>query len=98
MSAAGSTTNVALRPWPASKKDELTKDELLAQIGQLTVERGHLRDITEKTLQGEVDAGKHVPEESLEGVDQADKKDAAATKDRLEEIQRVRHEMWAKLQ
>ncbi|PSN66918.1 hypothetical protein BS50DRAFT_493640 [Corynespora cassiicola Philippines] len=98
MSAAGSTTNVALRPWPASKKDELTKDELLAQIGQLTVERGHLRDITEKTLQGEVDAGKHVPEESLEGVEQADKKDAAATKDRLEEIQRVRHEMWAKLQ
>ncbi|KAI0608607.1 Mediator of RNA polymerase II transcription subunit 17 [Pyrenophora tritici-repentis] len=56
-----SLNNVALRPWPAPKKEELTQEDLLFKIEQLASERGHLRNITEQSLQEDIDAGKNAP-------------------------------------
>jgi mediator of RNA polymerase II transcription subunit 17 len=98
MAETDSLANVALRPWPAPAKDALSKEELSAQIHQLTTERGHLRGITEKSLQDEIDAGQSVPEDSMEGVENESKKDAPATEERLKEIYRVRNEMHTKIE
>lgn len=57
-----SLQGVTLRPWPAQKKEELSPEDIHIQIEQLTAERGHLRDITEASLQNDVVAGKDVPE------------------------------------
>jgi mediator of RNA polymerase II transcription subunit 17 len=93
-----STADVALRAWPAPVKEALGLQDVLSQITQLTTERGHLRGITEKTLQDEIDAGKDVPEDVLEGIDAGDKKEAPSMKAKVEEIQRARNEMCQKLE
>ncbi|KAF2687220.1 hypothetical protein K458DRAFT_296237 [Lentithecium fluviatile CBS 122367] len=98
MSDAASLTTVALRPWPAPTKDALSKEDLSAQIHQLTTERGHLRGITEKALQEEIDAGKSVPEDVMEGAETEPKKDAPAADERLKDIHRVRNEMHTKIE
>jgi mediator of RNA polymerase II transcription subunit 17, fungi type len=98
MSNADSLANVALRPWPAPAKGALSKEELSAQIHQLTNERGHLRGITEKALQDDIDAGKSVQEDYIGGVEHEPKKDAPAAEERLKEIYRVRNEMQAKIE
>ena len=98
MSNADPLANVALRPWPAPAKDALSKEEISAQIHQLTNERGHLRGITEKALQEEIDAGKSLPEDGMEGLESESKKDAPSTEERLKEIYRVRNEMHGKIE
>ena len=98
MSGAGSTTNVALRPWPAPTKEALSGDDLFNKVFQLTQERGHLRGTTEKSLQDEIDAGKHATGEVMEGVEQNQKKDAPTKEDRLEEIGRQRREMFTQIE
>lgn len=94
MSGVESLKDVALRPWPANKKDELSKDALLQQIEQLTTERGHLRDITEQSLQAEIEAGNNVPDDTKEGSEEDDDdKEAPSRKEKLEEIFRMQVEM-----
>jgi mediator of RNA polymerase II transcription subunit 17 len=99
MSGTESLKDVALRPWPAQSKGEISKDELLLQIEQLTNERGHLRDITEKSLQEDVDAGKHVPEDAMEGVENVKgEKETPSRKEKMDEIFRVQMEMAGHLE
>lgn len=64
MPSAGmeSLKEVTLRPWPVQKKEELSLEDLHVKVEQLTTERGHLRDITEASLQEAIAAGKDVPD------------------------------------
>lgn len=99
MSGADSLKDVALRPWPANKKDELSKDALLQQIEQLTTERGHLRDITEQSLQADIEAGKDVPDDAKEGSeDEDEEKEAPSRKEKMEEIFKMQMEMAGHLE
>jgi mediator of RNA polymerase II transcription subunit 17 len=99
MSGIDSLKDVALRPWPAPEKDELSKDALLQQIEQLTTERGHLRDITEQSLQEDIDAGKNIPDDAKEGSeDEDDEKEAPSRKEKMEEIFKMQMEMAGHLE
>lgn len=94
---------VALRPWPTPKKDKLDAFDIFTQVGRLTSERGHLRNITEDALQEELERGKDVAEEAdvMEGVEEAEKveaKDAPTQEDRLKELFIARNKMWQKLE
>jgi mediator of RNA polymerase II transcription subunit 17, fungi type len=99
-----STTNlipdVTLRAWPAPKNEALNPQDLLAQVSQLATERGHLREITEQSLQDEIEASKHelsiLTEENEER--EKDKPEEQSTKDKLEEIHVARIEMLKKLE
>jgi mediator of RNA polymerase II transcription subunit 17 len=97
MSGTESLADVTLRPWPTTKKDELSPQDLLQQIEQLANERGHLRNITEKSLLEDVIAGKEAPAdaegESEEKTDKKDKQDAPSKEERLQEVLRMHHEM-----
>lgn len=97
--------NVALRPWPASDKDELTQDDLLLKIEQLASERGHLRNITEQSLQEDIDAGKDVPD----GADHAAKhgehekekdkdKDAPSRQEQIDKVFKAGQDMYSHLE
>ncbi|KAL5115739.1 RNA polymerase II mediator complex subunit [Pleosporales sp. CAS-2024a] len=109
MSGSESLADVALRPWPPAKKEELSPEDLLLQIQQLGHERGHLRNVTEKSLQEHVLAGKEAAEEIVEALAQKQQKededrkktDAPSREARLQEVLRMQHEMsqhmeWAK--
>ncbi|KAF2191111.1 hypothetical protein K469DRAFT_558069 [Zopfia rhizophila CBS 207.26] len=98
MSGAGSATQVTLRPWPTAEKEDLEPFELDRLLLQLTNERGHLRSITEKTLQDEVDSGRDVAGDVMEGVEQDEKKDAPKLEDKLKEIAATKSEMWRQLE
>lgn len=99
MSGADSLKDVALRPWPASKKDELSKDALLQQVEQLTTERGHLRHITEQSLQADIKAGNNVPDDYKESSEAEDEeKEAPSRKERMEEIFKMQMEMAGHLE
>lgn len=98
MSAAASSTSVALRPWPAPKKEKLEPVDVFEQVGQLAAERGHLRYITEQTLQDEVDAGDTIKEDVMEGIEEGAKKDTPSKEDRLKELQDARHRMWTSVE
>jgi mediator of RNA polymerase II transcription subunit 17 len=94
MSVNGSLTDVTLRPWPASKKEELSAEDLLLQIEQLSTERKHLRNVTEKSLQDDIAAGTEVPEGAAEGSEQKkEDKDAPSREERLQEVFRAQIEM-----
>ncbi|KAF2828347.1 hypothetical protein CC86DRAFT_192191 [Ophiobolus disseminans] len=102
MSGTQSLMDVTLRPWPSLKKDELNADDLTRQIEQLTAERGSLREITEKSLQDDIIAGKDVPDGTTEEHDGTkETKEAPSKEQRLQDIARLQHEMsghleWAK--
>ncbi|KAF2644823.1 mediator of RNA polymerase II transcription subunit 17 [Massarina eburnea CBS 473.64] len=98
MSVDNPTANVTLRAWPAPAKEALGKEDIIPQIIQLTTERGHLRGITEKTLLEDIEAGKDVPEDVMEDVETADKKEEPSLKARIEELQRAKVEMFQKLE
>ena len=101
MSGIDSLRDVAIRPWPANKNDELSKDALLRQIEQLTTERGHLRDITEQSLQTDIDAGKDVPGSvngSLEEEEEEEEKEAPSRKEQMEQIFKMQMEMAGHLE
>ncbi|KAF1959567.1 mediator of RNA polymerase II transcription subunit 17 [Byssothecium circinans] len=98
MSANNLTADVTLRAWPTQAKQALSKEDILLQITQLATERGHLRGITEKTLQEDIDAGKDVPEDIMEGTEEGEKKEEPSMKAKVEEIQRARQEMYQKLE
>jgi mediator of RNA polymerase II transcription subunit 17 len=110
MSNTDSLASITLRPWPAPAKDALSKEELSTQIHQLTVERGNLRGITEQALQAEIDAGKSLPEDGIEGAESESKKDGIegaeseskkdgpAPEEKMEELWKKRIEMYEKLE
>jgi mediator of RNA polymerase II transcription subunit 17 len=87
MSGTESLVDVTLRPWPISKKEELSPQDLLRQVEQLTNERGHLRNVTEKSLQEDVVTGIKLPEGSAgESEEKTDKKDAPSKEERLQDV------------
>ncbi|KAJ4377677.1 RNA polymerase II mediator complex subunit [Neocucurbitaria cava] len=97
MAGTESLRNVSLRPWPVPRKEELTQEDLFLQIQQLTTERGHLRDITEKSLQENIAAGKDVPEDIKVGEDSSEKQhDAPSRQEMLEKVFNAQREIWAK--
>jgi mediator of RNA polymerase II transcription subunit 17 len=94
MSGTESLVDVTLRPWPTSKKEELSPQDLLLQIEQLTNERGHLRNVTEKALQEDVITGKKCPEgDAGDSEEKTDKKDAPTKEERLQDVFRMHQEM-----
>ncbi|KAH7380639.1 subunit 17 of mediator complex-domain-containing protein [Pyrenochaeta sp. MPI-SDFR-AT-0127] len=102
MAGTESLKEVTLRPWPSQQKEEQSQQDLLQQIHQLTLERGHLRDITESSLQEEINAGKNIPGEATDGARKADKENETPSKqEMLEKIFNAQREMhshleWAK--
>jgi len=82
------------------KKEELGQQELLLQVTQLTSERGHLREITEKSLQEQIEAGRDILNGVKKGVEEEEEKEkeAPSMNERLEEIHRVRMEMISHLE
>ncbi|KAF2115755.1 subunit 17 of mediator complex-domain-containing protein [Lophiotrema nucula] len=96
MSASGPATDVALRPWPTSEKEALDRAELHNKVVQLASERGHLRLITEESLQEEIDTGKDAVEVAvMEGVEQQEEVKSTQTKqDRQKQVWEVRNSMW----
>lgn len=94
MSGAESLTNVTLRPWPAPKKEELAPQDLLQQVEQLANERGHLRNVTEKSLQDEIILGKDVSEDANDGLEEKKEKKVVPSKEeRLQDVFRMQQEM-----
>jgi mediator of RNA polymerase II transcription subunit 17 len=98
MSGAGTTTTVALRPWPAPKKEAIPPPELFSRLHQLTNERGHLRSITEKSLQDDIDTGKDVTEDIVQGIDQSLVKDAPTKQESVQEITQKQQQMISALE
>lgn len=84
-----SLNNVTLRPWPATEKEELTQDDLLLKIEQLASERGHLRNITEQSLQEDIGAGKHVPDDTDDATKKGDKDKEAEAPSRQEQVEKA---------
>jgi mediator of RNA polymerase II transcription subunit 17 len=94
-----SLDNVTLRPWPATRKEELSQEDLLFKIEQLAGERGHLRNITEQSLQEDFDAGKDVPDATTDGVKEEDKeKDIPSGQDQREKVFKAAREMYEHLE
>lgn len=93
MSGTGSTTNVALRTWPAPKKEKLEAVDVVNQVTQLASERGHLRYITEQSLRDEIDTGKDATEDIMEGIEQQDQKAAPSREDRVKELQQAKFQI-----
>lgn len=97
-----SLNSVTLRPWPAPKKEELTQDDLLFKIEQLASERGHLRNITEQSLQADIDAGKHVPGDNADADAAKEKekkeKESPSLQEQRERVMKVGVEMHTQLE
>jgi hypothetical protein len=99
MSGAASLSDVTLRPWPAPKKDELKPADLRLQVDQLTIERGHLRNITEKSLQEDIIAGKDASSsEADEEEAKKDKKEVRSRAQTQEDIIRMQQEMCSEME
>jgi mediator of RNA polymerase II transcription subunit 17, fungi type len=99
MPGTESLTDVTLRPWPTPKKDELSPQDLLRQVEQLANERGHLRNVTEKSLQDDIVAGKYAPDSVAANTEEKkDKKDAPSKDERLQDIFRMQQEMFGHME
>jgi mediator of RNA polymerase II transcription subunit 17 len=97
MASASTTTNVALRPWPSTKKEKLEPVDIFNQVNQLAAERGHLRSVTEQKLQEEVDNGEDATEDVMQGVEKEGLPKTQSRDERLQELARAKAEMLAKL-
>lgn len=93
-----SLKDVTLRPWPAPKSEELSQQDLYQQIEQLTAERGHLRDITEASLQEDIAAGKDVPGTVEKAQSGKDEKDTLAKQTTPEKVLNMQKEMFGHLE
>ncbi|KAF2281581.1 uncharacterized protein EI97DRAFT_390360 [Westerdykella ornata] len=103
MSASDATATVFLRPLPSSKNDDSSPAGLQLQLERLAAERGFLRDVTEESLQKEIEEGRKEEhddaENIMEGVegeeeaaDQAEKDDTTL-EDRQKELLEARNKM-----
>jgi mediator of RNA polymerase II transcription subunit 17 len=96
--------DVAIRPWPAPKKEKLEAADLNAQLSQLTSERKlHLRYITEASLLEEVEHGQRVDGHAgvMEGIEApgGGKKDTASDRDeRLQQLHQARDTMYRQVE
>ncbi|OSS54628.1 hypothetical protein B5807_00656 [Epicoccum nigrum] len=98
MSEFESLRDVALRPWPVNRTDDLSKDAMLQQVEQLARERGHLRNITEQSLQADIDAGKDVPDDLKEiSEEDEEEKEPLTLDERKAEIAKMQMEMASHL-
>jgi mediator of RNA polymerase II transcription subunit 17 len=97
MASSSTTTNVALRPWPSTKKEKLEPVDIFNQVNQLAAERGHLRSVTEQKLQEEVDNGEDATEDVMQGVEKEGVPKTQSRDERLQELARAKAEMLAKL-
>ena len=94
-----SLENVSLRPWPAPKKEELSQEDLLFKIEQLASERGHLRNITEQSLQEAINAGKDVLDATTDEVKDVEKaKDTPSGQEQREKVFKAAQEMYSHLE
>jgi mediator of RNA polymerase II transcription subunit 17 len=93
MPGTESLADVTLRPWPTSKKDELSSQDLLRQVEQLANERGHLRNVTEKSLQDDIIAGKDAPDSAAANAEEKKEKETPSKDERLQDIFRMQQEM-----
>jgi mediator of RNA polymerase II transcription subunit 17 len=94
-----SLNSVTLRAWPAPNKEELTQADLLSKIEQLASERGHLRNITEQSLQEDIDAGKDVPDGTEEGAKGEKKgREAPSRQEQLEKVFKAGQDMYSHLE
>lgn len=100
MSAEQDSRGVSLRPWPAATKDGLTQVDLFQQLHQLAEQRGHLRSVTEKSLQDEIDSGKDVTGDVVEGVEkESEEEEKTQTREeRLAELGNTRVAIRMKLE
>lgn len=99
MSDMESLQNVTLRPWPSPKPNEFSQQALYAQIEQLTTERGHLRDITETSLQEAISAGQDIPDVAVQKTQQEkDEKEVATQQVTRETIFNAQREMFGHLE
>lgn len=99
MSGADPLSTVALRPWPAPAKEALSKEDIYAQVAQLTSERKqYLRDITEKSLLDDIAAGRDGIIDSVEGGKQNEKEEVLSQAEMLEKLGKARHEVYNKLE
>ncbi|KAF2997659.1 RNA polymerase II mediator complex subunit [Curvularia kusanoi] len=96
MSGFESLKDVALRPWPGNKKDELSKDAMLQQVEQLARERGHLRNITEQSLQADIDAGRDLPDDLKEASEEEEEKELTLD-ERKAEVAKMQMDMASHL-
>ncbi|KAF2661232.1 hypothetical protein K491DRAFT_587871 [Lophiostoma macrostomum CBS 122681] len=98
MSGLDSLTNVALRPWPAPKKERLEPEDLLSQVEQLARERGFLRYVTEESLQEEIATGKDVTQQAAEDDEPGTQKESQTREDRLKELGTAKNELTTELE
>lgn len=99
MSGFETLKDVALRPWPGNKSDEFSKDAMLQQVEQLARERGHLRHITEQSLQADIDAGRALPDDAKESSENDEEEKEPQTLDeRKVEINKMQMEMAGHLE
>lgn len=99
MSGADALSNVALRPYPAPAKDALSREDLFAQVTQLTTERRqYLRDITESTLLEDIAAGRDGVVDSIEGARAGQKEEALSQAEMTERLSKARQEVYSKLE
>ncbi|KAJ4412364.1 RNA polymerase II mediator complex subunit [Didymella pomorum] len=94
MSGLDSLKDVALRPWPADEEDESSKDVMFRKIEQLATERGHMRNITEQSLQAEIGAGKDALDDAKDGEEDGEEDTKSKTfEERRDEIMKMQWEM-----
>ncbi|KAF1933072.1 uncharacterized protein M421DRAFT_1633 [Didymella exigua CBS 183.55] len=99
MPGLDSLKDVALRPWPTDKDDESSRDVVLQKIEQLAAERGHLRNITEQSLQAEIDAGKDALDDAKDSSEGGDEEKKPLTfEERRDEIIKMQWEMSTHLE
>jgi|TARA_R110002003_G_scaffold44_7_gene3254 mediator of RNA polymerase II transcription subunit 17 len=67
----------------------LGAEDLMLQIEQLTSERGHLRDITEKSLQDDIVAGNDVPDDPVGAVEKVEVGKEELSQEREKKMQDV---------
>lgn len=99
MSATELLKDVTLRPWPTPSKDELSQQDLYLKIEQLTAERGHLRDITEASLQEGIEVGKGATDDAATRVEsEQHEKEAPTEQETREKVFNAQREMYGHLE
>ncbi|CAI6340233.1 unnamed protein product [Periconia digitata] len=98
MATTDDTTEIKLRAWPAPQKEPLDHKDILAQVTQLAAERGHLRGITEQSLQDEIEASKNDIGVVMDDSEEKSKLDEPSVKEKLEEIHASRMSMFKNLE
>ena len=103
MAPPDALAQVALRPFPAPAKDALTKEDIFAQVAQLTTERKqYLRDITEKSLLEDIAAGRDGLVDSVESAGQSQGQDeddvVLSHAEMMEKLGKAKQEVYSKLE